>query len=128
MPDQPTVLSYPDPALTDGTVVLRRWKKGDIGCVEAGSRDPAIPQGTTVPAHFTVTDGLAWIERQWGRAESGEGLSLAIADAGSGEALGAVVLLLRRQPGTVEIGYWLSRALGAVAWHRVQSRSLLAGR
>jgi ribosomal-protein-alanine N-acetyltransferase len=111
MPDQPPLLSYPDPPLTDGTVMLRRWEESDIGCVEEASRDPRIPEGTTVPAHFTVTEGLAWIERQWGRADNG-GLSLAIADAGSDDALGVVVLLFRK-PGTVEIGYWLiERARG----------------
>jgi [ribosomal protein S5]-alanine N-acetyltransferase len=107
MPDQPALLSYPDPPLSDGAVLLRRWQETDVGCVEEASADPRIPEGTTVPATFTAAEGLAWIERQWGRAENGEGLSLAIADAGSGEAVGLVVLLFRRQPGTVEIGYWL---------------------
>jgi len=113
MPHQPGVLSYPEPSLSDGVVMLRRWAESDIGCIEEASRDPRIPEGTTVPARFTVADGLAWIERQWGRADNGEGLSLAIADAGSDEALGAVVLMFRRQPLTVEIGYWLiERARG----------------
>ena len=107
MPDQPLLLSYPDPPLSDGTIVLRRWEEDDIGCVEEASSDPRIPEGTTVPTTFTPAEGLEWIERQWGRADNGDGLSLAIADAGSGEALGLVVLLFRRQPGTVEIGYWL---------------------
>lgn len=107
MPDQPVLLSYPDPPLTDGAVVLRRWAESDIGCVEEASRDPYIPEGTTVPANFTEAEGLAWIERQWGRADNGEGLSLAIVDAGSDEALGAVVLMFRPQPGTAGIGYWI---------------------
>jgi ribosomal-protein-alanine N-acetyltransferase len=113
MPDQPVLLSYPDPPLSDGAVLLRRWTESDIGCVEEASWDARIPQGTTVPASFTVADGLAWIERQWGRADNGEGLSLAIADATSAEALGAIVLMFRRQPGSVDIGYWLiERARG----------------
>ena len=111
--NQPDPLSYPDPPLTDGAVVLRRWTESDIGCVEEASRDPSIPEGTTVPATFTVAEGLAWIERQWGRADNSEGLSQAIADARSGEALGAAVLMFRRQPLTAEIGYWLvERARG----------------
>ena len=121
MPDPPALLSYPDPPLTDGTIVLRRWEEGDIGCVEEASSDPRIPEGTTVPATFTPAEGLAWIERQWGRADNGEGLSLAVAHAGSGEAVGLVVLLLRRQPATVEIGYWLiPRARG----RRLASRAV----
>jgi [ribosomal protein S5]-alanine N-acetyltransferase len=100
---------------------LRRWTATDLACVEEASRDPRIPQGTTVPESFTEAEGVAWIERQWARADNGEGLSLAIADAGSSEALGAVVLLFRRQPGTVEIGYWLiERARG----RRLASRAV----
>src|SRR5207244_9628367 len=92
-------LPHPDPPLTDGVVVLRRWTERDLGCVEEASWDPSIPAGTTVPARFTAAEGRAWIERQWGRAHNGEGLSLAIADAGLGGALGAGVLMFRRQPG-----------------------------
>jgi RimJ/RimL family protein N-acetyltransferase len=100
--------------------VLRRWEDRDLGCVEEAGHDPAIPQGTTVPATFTEAEGRAWIERQWGRADNGEGLALAIADPASDEALGNVSLLFRRQPGTVEIGYWLierarGRGLGSSA-------------
>jgi RimJ/RimL family protein N-acetyltransferase len=126
LPQQHVQLSYPDPPLTDGVLVLRRWAESDIGCVEEASRDRRIPEATTVPASFTVAKGHAWIERQWGRADKGEGLSLAIADAGSGEALGAVVLTFKRQPGTVEIGgtvesYWLvERARG----RRLASRAV----
>jgi [ribosomal protein S5]-alanine N-acetyltransferase len=70
---------------------------------------------------YSVPEGLAWIERQWGRVEKGEGLSLAIADARSNEALGAVVLLFRQEPGTVELGYWLiERARG----RRLASRAV----
>lgn len=59
-----------------------------------------------MPATFTPSGGRAWIERQWSRAENGTGLSQAIADAASGEALGAAVLM-NRQGGSGELGYWL---------------------
>src|SRR5690242_10532883 len=124
MPGQSSLLAYPDPPLTDGVVVLRRWERGDLGCVEEAAQDPDIPKGTTVPATFTPTEGLAWIERQWSRHDEGTGLSQAIADAASNEALGAGVLMARK-PGSFEIGYWLiprarglgfgSRAVGLLA-------------
>jgi RimJ/RimL family protein N-acetyltransferase len=93
--------------LGDGTIVLRRWQESDLDCVEEAGSDPDIPSGTTVPATYTPAEGRAWIERQWGRQENDEGLSLAVADAASCEALGNINLLFRRQPGTAAIGYWL---------------------
>ena len=81
-------LSYPDPELNDEVVRLRRWEEGDLDCVRQASTDSRIPQGTTVPAVFTAELGLAFIERQWRRAETGEGVSLAVADAGTDEARG----------------------------------------
>lgn len=121
MADQTRSFFYPEPPLSDGIVVLRPWEATDTACVEEAARDPRIPEGTTVPASFSESEGLAWIERQWGRVENAEGLSLAIADAGSGEALGAAVLMARPQPGNVEIGYWLiERARG----RRLASRAV----
>ena len=76
MPDQPALLGYPDPPLTDGVVVLRRWARDDLGCVEEATHDPDIPRGTTVPATFAPAEALAWIERQWSRHDEGTGLSI----------------------------------------------------
>ncbi|HEY7257824.1 MAG TPA: GNAT family N-acetyltransferase, partial [Gaiellales bacterium] len=88
-------------------VLLRAWTMDDLGCVEEASGDPDIPTGTTVPAAYTPAEGAAWIERQWGRAETGEGISLAITDAPSDEALGAAVLLAKPQRGSASLGYWM---------------------
>ncbi len=101
------MLEYPDPPQTDGVVVLRRWSVFDLRCVEEASSDPRIPEGTSVPPRYDEREGLAWIHRQWGRAASGEGRSLAIAEAASNEALGAVVLMPRPRPGSAGIGYWV---------------------
>lgn len=98
---------YPDPPLSDGTVVLRRWREEDLPCVERASADPEIPQGTTVPAVWSPEEGLAYIHRQWERHTSGQGVSLAVADAVTDEAFGHINAFTRPSPDTVSIGYWL---------------------
>lgn len=100
-------MDHPAPDLADDAVLLRRWSDADLGCVEAASRDPHIPAGTSVPAVFTPAAGRAFVRRQWGRAESGEGLSLAIVERATGDAVGAAVLMLRPQAGVAGVGYWL---------------------
>ena len=100
-------LAYPDPPLHDGTIVLRRWKRSDLDCVREATTDPRIRAGTTVPAVFTFEAAHEYIERQWGRVEHGDGLSLAIADAHTDDARGYAGLTLRPQPGVAGIGYWV---------------------
>lgn len=109
-----TELDYPKPDLADDLVRLRRWRLSDLRCVEEASSDPRIPEGTTVPARYTEHEGRAWIERQLGRQTDGWGLSLAIADVATDEAMGLIVVMKRQMPGTAGIGYWLiPRARGA---------------
>jgi [ribosomal protein S5]-alanine N-acetyltransferase len=93
------------PELNDGHVVLRQWSRHDLACIEELSRDPVIPSGTTVPSPFSEEAGHAFVERQWKRAASGEGLSLAVADPQTGRAIGFMVLLHRQQNGVVGVGY-----------------------
>jgi [ribosomal protein S5]-alanine N-acetyltransferase len=115
-------LTYPEPKLRDGVVRLRPWSDADLACVEAATHDPYIPETTTVPAVFTEAEGLAWIERQRNRQTSGEGISLAIAEVSSDDALGAAVLMLGFRAGTVSIGYWL---VPAARGHGLASRAVL---
>lgn len=100
-------LGYPKPELRSDKVHLRKWSSEDLRCVEAASTDPEIPRGTTVPAKYSEEEGRAWIERQWSRQTTGQGLSMAIADPQTDEAQGLVYLGLRRIEGHCELGYWL---------------------
>lgn len=122
-------LDYPEPDLRSSLVRLRTWTYDDLACIEAASTDPKIPQGTTVPAHYTDEEGRAFIERQWGRQTSGRGLSLAVTEAETDEARGLVFLGLGRIRGHCELGYWLvpaarGRGLGTDAV-RLASRWVL---
>ena len=90
------LLDYPDPELRLGEVPLRKWRRTDLGCIEAAATDARIPQGTTVPAVYRAAQGEAFIERQHSRQTSGQGLSLAIADADTDEARGLAFLGLGR--------------------------------
>lgn len=107
------MIAYPDPGLSDDQVVLRRWSLADLPCVEEASRDPVIPNGTTVPAAYTYAEGRAFIERQRSRSQNDEGISLAIHSRSVDRAVGLVVVLLRPQSGVVGLGYWvIPRARG----------------
>ena len=97
---------YPEPALTDGRTSLRRWREADLDCIRRAGTDPGITDGTTVPATFTQAEGLAFIHRQWGRAEHGEGVSLAIVDEDD-RAVGLVWVAVRPQRRVGGLGYWV---------------------
>lgn len=99
-------LTYPDP-LDDGTVRLRPWAERDVSCVERASGSPDILGGTTVPADYTLEEGLAFISRQHERLTSGQGVSLAITSTRTDEAAGLVIVQVRPQPGVAGLGYWV---------------------
>lgn len=102
---RPGVLPEP-PELRDEQVLLRPWSGDDLPCIEEASRDPVIPTGTSVPAPFSNEAGRAFVERQWERQTSGQGLSLAVVEVATGAAVGLVGLFHRQQPGVVGVGYW----------------------
>lgn len=114
-------LAYPDPALTDGVVLLRPWTEDDLDCVRDAGTDTRIPAGTTVPAVFTPGEGMAFVSRQRQRIETGEGVSLAIADALTDRACGLIWLAVRPQPGVMGLGYWV---VPSARCHGVGTRAL----
>lgn len=101
-------LGYPDPPLGDEVVSLRAWRRADLPVVAEASRDPYIPKVTTVPAPYTKSAAELWLERQDARSRSGVGVSLAVAEAATDEALGSVVLMHRGER-LYGVGYWLVR-------------------
>ncbi|MBC7632599.1 GNAT family protein [Aeromicrobium sp.] len=105
MSDEP--LPYPDPPLSDGRIGLRRFDEGDVECIRLASSDPDIPKATTVPATFTPAEGLAFIHRQWSRAENGEGVSQVIVEVDSDRAIGLIWVALRPQRHVGGLGYWV---------------------
>lgn len=103
-------LSFPDPQLTNGAVVLRPWTLDDVPFVVRACQDPVISRySPVIPFPYTRADALAWIERQEPGRISGRHLDLAVVHAGSHEPLGAIRLgNLDRMMLSASIGYWLA--------------------
>jgi ribosomal-protein-alanine N-acetyltransferase len=101
-------LRYPSEVLVGERVQIRPWRSPeDLPCVRAAGSDPDIPAGTTVPAVYTEGAGAAFLERQHARLGQGEGISQAVVERASGEAVGLVYLDRRPQPWIAGLGYWL---------------------
>lgn len=59
------------PVLPAGRYTLRRWELSDLLVVREAAGDPLIPLITTVPTAWTDAEGVAYVERQWGRPATG---------------------------------------------------------
>lgn len=102
------------PVLAAGAYTLRPWSMADLHAVREASMDPLIPLITTVPPVYSDAEGIAFVERQWGRPAAGR-YPMVIARASDGRAVGNVGLdILSADRATV--GYWvLASARGAGA-------------
>ena len=99
-------LDYPDPELTSDLVRLRKWSMGDLECVAKASR-AGYSTGSTIPVEYSEEEGKAWIERQWSRQDHGQGVSLAVADPATNEAVGMAFMGLKGIDGHGALGYWV---------------------
>ncbi|MGW9452104.1 GNAT family N-acetyltransferase [Streptomyces sp. NPDC055632] len=110
-------LRVPDLAAPGG-LVLRPWRMSDLDLVREAAEDPYIPLVTTVPSPYSEAGGRAFVERQWGRAETGAGYPFVLVDAG-GRSVGAVGLWPEAGEGAgATLGYWVvasARGRGAAA-------------
>ncbi len=100
-------LTYPNPRLEDGVVLLRPWEEQDLALLERGSRDDYVAEIEHLPVPFDDEGGRKWIARQHAHMENGRGWTFAILELATGEAVGGVGLLFRHPPGAAEPGVWV---------------------
>ena len=102
------------PALSDGRVVVRRWRDDDAPAMAAGGGEPDIARFCNMPSPYTVEVTQEFIAGARDKWEHDHHAHLAIADADDDTLLGAVGLL-RISPGygSGELGYWV-----LPAWRR----------
>lgn len=102
--DQP--LDVPELAAAGG-FTLRPWRLSDLPLVREASQDPYIPLITTVPSPWSEQAGVAFVERQWGRASARAGYPFVVVGPG-GRPVGSVGLWLRNlDQGRASLGYWV---------------------
>lgn len=103
-------LRWPRRALTDGTVVLRRWREEDLPQLVEICQDPEIQRRTRVPSPYTEQDARAWLDGHDEEVRRGAGLSLCVADAGDPERVLASIGVVGGDPDdrVAEVGYWVA--------------------
>lgn len=101
----------PAPALSDGQVRLRRWRREDAAAVYRAVREsldhlaPFMPWAVDGYSEADAADFVATSEREW---RHGESFGYAIVDV-DGELLGSISLMTRIGDDGLEIGYWLGK-------------------
>ena len=107
----PVLPAWPATPPRHGPVVLRAFRTEDTAVARELSTDPYVPLIGTLPARATEAEARDWIARQQGRWAEGAGFSFAIAEAGSGRAVGAIGLWLRElHEGRATAGYAVAPA------------------
>ncbi|SEL14594.1 GNAT family N-acetyltransferase [Streptacidiphilus jiangxiensis] len=93
----------------DGGFTLRPWTMAepDLELVREAAEDELIPLITTVPAAYSRSEGIAFVERQWQRALTRTGYPFVI-EAADGRPVGNIGLWLRNlSDGRASLGYWV---------------------
>jgi RimJ/RimL family protein N-acetyltransferase len=104
------------PTLSDGDITVRPLRESDIPAIVAACQDPEIPRWTRVPSPYTPEDARQFLAIVATEAAAGDGIALAVADAG--DRLIGTIGLMDIADGRGEIGYWLAadaRGKGAAA-------------
>lgn len=94
----------------DAGFALRPWRPSDLPLVREASEDDYIPLITTVPSPYSESAGVAFVERQWGRATTRAGYTFVIVTS-AGRPVGQVGLWLRDlEQGRASLGYWVVKS------------------
>lgn len=84
-------LSFPNPPLTLGAVLLRPWTRDDVPFVVAACQDPEVSRySPVIPFPYTEADAVGWFESHEPARLAGDGLNFAVVHAREGHRLGAI--------------------------------------
>ncbi len=96
--------------LSDGSLLLRPWRREDVPRVTAICQDPEISRWTRVPSPYTEEHARTWIEqtiRDWDDRRHG---AFAVTERESGLVVGAIGLRLHEDYALQgSIGYWVAK-------------------
>jgi RimJ/RimL family protein N-acetyltransferase len=121
MSSRETALPEPAPPLTDGTVLLRWFRRSDAATVVAICADPEIPRWTYMPDDLDVRSARAWIDRREQARQFGITATFAVVERASRAVVGQCGVGLDRQRNAGEAFYWV----GAPARGRGVARAAL---
>src|SRR3954470_23347003 len=90
-------LPAPEIGITDGVVLLRPWRDGDVPQMVEACKDPEIPLWTAVQDPYTVEDARgAWVRGELAAGEPpGDRVSFAVADPDDDDRLLAAMSIQR---------------------------------
>ena len=110
-----TIPPVPDPGeLTDGVVVVRRYRPDDVAAAVAATRDADIIRWTRVPTEPDEEQFRSFLDQHDGWFERGVEAPLAVVEAETGQLVGSNGFVqFSWDRGVGEIGYW-----GAAAYRR----------
>ncbi len=89
-------------------LILRLPRPSDVQGLSRAGDDPRVSRWTFVPSPFTPTRARSYIGRLRRRAKAGEGLTLLVEEARSGEVLGLVGLSVNPTDPSAFLFYWIS--------------------
>lgn len=104
-----TELSFPDPSLRFGGIVLRPWREEDVPAIVVACSDSALARFIpTIRSPYTEQDARSWLESQEPSRLAGQSLEMAIVDGQSDDVLGAIAARVAAHTLSAEVGYWLT--------------------